>query len=333
MPDLLEFEEPVGVLLKEIEALSMMTRTPERERSIDTLRKRADEIRAEIYANLTPWQRVLVARHPNRPNTLDYVERLFTGWDELHGDRRFADDHAIVTGFARYRGEPVAIVGHQKGRDTKQKIFRNFGYARPEGYRKALRIMEMAQKFSRPILVFIDTPAAYPGVESEERGVAEAIAVNLREMIMLEVPIIVIVCGEGGSGGALGIAIGDRVLMQEFSVYSVIPPEGCAAILWRDPNRKVEAAAALKITAPDMLALGLIDGIVPEPTGGAHNDHDSATALVDQALFTSLSEVAALTVEARLQLRYEKFRRMGEEGSAFVNTEASAVTDGTKLEG
>ena len=198
MPDLLEFEEPIGVLLKEIEALSLMPRTPERERSIDTLRKRADDIRAELYPNLTPWQRVLVARHPNRPNTLDYVERLFTGWDELHGDRRFADDHAIVCGFAEYRGEPVAIVGHQKGSDTKQKIYRNFGYARPEGYRKALRVMQLAQKFSRPIVVFIDTPAAYPGVESEERGVAEAIALNLREMMMLEVPIIVIVLRRRG---------------------------------------------------------------------------------------------------------------------------------------
>jgi acetyl-CoA carboxylase carboxyl transferase subunit alpha len=322
MPDLLEFEEPVGVLLKEIEALSLMPRTPERERSIETLRKRADDIRAELYANLTPWQRVLVARHPNRPNTLDYVERLFTQWDELHGDRRFADDHAIVSGFARYRGEPVAIIGHQKGGDTKQKIFRNFGYARPEGYRKALRVMQLAQKFSRPIIVFIDTPAAYPGVESEERGVAEAIALNLREMMMLEVPIVVLVCGEGGSGGALGIAIGDRVLMQEFSVYSVIPPEGCAAILWRDANRKVEAAAALKITAPDMLALGLIDAVVPEPTGGAHNNPDAATALVDQALSAALIEVAALSVEGRLQARYDKFRKMGEEGTAFVDADA-----------
>src|SRR6185369_11464544 len=286
-----------------------------RERSIDSLRRRADEIRGELYANLTPWQRVLVARHPNRPNTLDYVERLFTGWDELHGDRRFADDHAIVAGLARYRDQPVAVIGHQKGGDTKQKIYRNFGYARPEGYRKALRIMQLAQKFSRPILVFIDTPAAYPGVESEERGVAEAIAYNLREMMMLEVPIVVLVCGEGGSGGALGIAIGDRVLMQEFSVYSVIPPEGCAAILWRDANRKVEAAAALKITAPDLLALGLIDAIVPEPTGGAHNNPDAATALVDQALSAALGDITPLGIEERLNARYEKFRRMGEEGT------------------
>src|SRR5262245_35909762 len=313
MPDLLEFEEPIGVLLKEIEALSLMPRTADRERSIETLRKRADEIRGDIYANLTPWQRVLVARHPNRPNTLDYVERLFTGWEELHGDRRFADDPAIVCGFAEYRGDPVAIVGHQKGRDTKQKIFRNFGYARPEGYRKALRVMRLAQKFRRAIVVFIDTPAAYPGVESEERGVAEAIALNLREMMMLEVPIIVIVCGEGGSGGALGIAIGDRVLMQEFAVYSVIPPEGCAAILWRDANRKVEAAEALKITAPDLVRLGLVDEIIPEPVGGAHNDPAAAGAQVDEALERALVSLMPVPVEARLAARYEKFRRMGRE--------------------
>jgi acetyl-CoA carboxylase carboxyl transferase subunit alpha len=317
--ELLEFEEPVGVLLKEIEALSMLPATPDREREIESLRRRADSIRAEIYATLTPWQRVLVARHPNRPNTLDYVERLFTEFDELHGDRRFADDHAIVTGTALYKGEPIAIVGHQQGRDTKQKIFRNFGYARPEGYRKALRMLQVAQKFGRPVVVFIDTPAAYPGMESEERGVAEAIALNLREMMMVEVPIVVIVCGEGGSGGALGIAVGDRVLMQEFSVYSVIPPEGCAAILWRDANRKIEAAEALKITAPDMLSLGLIDGIIPEPNGGAHNDYDAATALVDQALAQALEELRPLSVPERLDRRYEKFRRMGAEGSAFVD--------------
>jgi acetyl-CoA carboxylase carboxyl transferase subunit alpha len=314
MPELLEFEEPIGVLQKEIEALSMMPRTPARDQSIESLRRRMEEIRGELYANLTPWQRVLVARHSNRPNTLDYVERLFTNFDELHGDRRFADDHAIVAGLAEFNGEPIAVVGHQKGRDTKQKIFRNFGYARPEGYRKALRVMELAHKFSRPLAVFIDTPAAYPGIESEERGVAEAIAVNLREMMMIEVPIIVIVCGEGGSGGALGIAIGDRILMQEYSVYSVIPPEGCAAILWRDANKKVEAATALKMTAPDMLGLGLVDGIIPEPAGGAHNDYEKASALVGQALSVSLAEVSALTVRQRLEARYEKFRRMGDVG-------------------
>jgi acetyl-CoA carboxylase carboxyl transferase subunit alpha len=328
MPDLLEFEEPIGVLLKEIEALSMLPRTAEREKSIESLRARAEEIRSELYANLTPWQRVLVARHPARPSTLDYVERLFTGFDELHGDRRFADDHAIVCGLADYKGQPIAVVGHQKGSDTKQKIFRNFGYARPEGYRKALRVMELAQKFRRPIVVFIDTPAAYPGVESEERGVAEAIALNLREMIMLEVPIVVIVCGEGGSGGALGIAIGDRVLMQEYSVYSVIPPEGCAAILWRDSNRKVDAAAALKITSTDLLELGLIDGVVPEPPGGAHNDYDAATALVDQALAQALTELSPLSVEDLLEARYQKFRRMGREGQAFVDAKPGQASRG-----
>jgi acetyl-CoA carboxylase carboxyl transferase subunit alpha len=324
MPELLEFEEPIGVLQKEIEALSMMPRTPARDQSIESLRRRTEEIRTELFANLTPWQRVLVARHPNRPNTLDYVERLFTNFDELHGDRRFADDHAIVAGLAEFNGAPITVIGHQKGRDTKQKIYRNFGYARPEGYRKALRVMQMAQKFSRPIVIFIDTPAAYPGIESEERGVAEAIAVNLREMMLIEVPIVVIVCGEGGSGGALGIAVGDRILMQEYSVYSVIPPEGCAAILWRDANKKVEAANALKITAPDMLKLGLVDGIVPEPSGGAHNDYEKASALVGQALSTALDDIGTLTIQQRLDARYEKFRRMGDEG--YRDGEAASVS-------
>jgi acetyl-CoA carboxylase carboxyl transferase subunit alpha len=312
--DLLDFEEPIGVLLKEIEALSTLAATEDRDREIARLEKRVDAIRADLYKNLTPWQRVLVARHPGRPTTLDYVEHLFTDFVELHGDRRFADDHAIVTGTALYKNEPVMIVGHQKGSDTKQKIYRNFGYARPDGYRKALRTMELAQKFSRPIICFVDTPAAYPGIESEERGVAEAIALNLREMAMLEVPVIVFVHGEGGSGGALGIAVGDRILMHEFAIYSVIPPEGCAAILWRDPSKKVAAAEALKITAPDLLKLEVIDEIVTEPVGGAHTNPVQAAALVDVALSRALIEVASLDVDARLQARYQKFRKMGSVG-------------------
>ena len=273
----------------------MLPSTADRLRDIGRLQDRITSIRQDLYASLTPWQRVLVARHPARPTTLDYVEQLFTEFVELHGDRRFADDHAVVAGPALYHGAPVMIVGHQKGSDTKQKIYRNFGYARPEGYRKALRAMQMAEKFSRPIICFVDTPAAYPGIESEERGVAEAIALNLREMAVLDVPVIVVVHGEGGSGGALGIAVGDRVLMHEFAIYSVIPPEGCAAILWRDANRKVQAAEALKITAPDLLGLGIIDEIVPEPIGGAHTAPQAAGELLDVALARALAEVSALS--------------------------------------
>ena len=314
MPDLLEFEEPIAILLKEIEALSTLAISADRDREIARLEKRVSAIRGELYKNLTPWQCVQVARHPGRPTTLDYVERLFTDFVELHGDRRFADDHAIVTGTAFYKGAPVMVVGHQKGSDTKQKIYRNFGYARPDGYRKALRTMQLAQKFGRPIISFVDTPAAFPGIESEERGVAEAIALNLREMAMLEVPVIVIVHGEGGSGGALGIAVGDRILMHEFAIYSVIPPEGCAAILWRDSAKKVEAAEALKITAPDLLKLEVIDEIVIEPVGGAHTNPSQAAALLDVALQRSLAEVSALGVQERLDQRYAKFRKMGSVG-------------------
>ncbi len=312
--ELMDFEEPVGVLLKEVEALSMLPATDDRGREIARLERRIESIRADIYSQLAPWQRVQVARHPSRPATLDYVERLFTDFVEIHGDRRFADDHAIVTGFARYKDEPVLIVGHQKGSDTKQKIYRNFGYARPEGYRKALRAMKMAEKFHRSVMCFVDTPAAYPGIESEERGVAEAIALNLREMAVLDVPIIVIVHGEGGSGGALGIAVGDRILMHEFAIYSVIPPEGCAAILWRDANKKVAAAEALKLTAPDLLSLGVIDEIVTEPIGGAHTNPDAAAALLDTALARTLSTVSGLDSATRLDERYAKFRKMGAVG-------------------
>jgi len=316
-PETLDFEEPIAVLLKEIDALGMLPQTDVRDGEIAGLRRRIDQIRGELYGRLTPWQRVQVARHANRPYMLDYVDRLCTEFTELHGDRRFADDAAIVCGFARYKGEPVLVLGHQKGRDTKQKVLRNFGYARPEGYRKALRAMKMAEKFQRPILVFVDTPAAYPGVESEERGIAEAIAFNLREMAVLRVPIVVVVTGEGGSGGALGLAIGDKVLMQEFAVYSVIPPEGCAAILWRDSARKVDAAEALKITAPDLLASRIIDGIIPEPLGGAHQDPDLAAQLLDKAIQKTLAEIVPLTETERLDRRYDKFRQMGRLGVEF----------------
>jgi acetyl-CoA carboxylase carboxyl transferase subunit alpha len=315
----LEFEEPIAAVLKEIEALNQLPRTDALERQIEILRRKLDTVRSEVYASLTPWQRVLVARHPDRPSLEDFIKLLFTSFIEIHGDRRFADDPAIMTGFAEYKGQAVLLVGHVKGRDTKEKIYRNFGYTRPEGYRKALRAMRLAEKFRRPLMVFIDTPAAFPGMESEERGVAEAIAVNLREMMLLDTPIIVLVSGEGGSGGALGIGVGDRVLMQEYAIYSVIPPEGCAAILWRDAAKKVEAAAALKLTAPDLLHAGIIDEIVPEPRGGAHADPAAAARLLDDVLSRVLTEVTALDSDTRLGLRYDKFRHMGRLGVEFVD--------------
>ncbi len=317
--EILEFEEPIAALLKENETLLALPATPARDLALERLQRRIEALRADIYSKLTPWQRVQVARHPNRPSLLDYVETLFTDFIELHGDRRFADDHALIAGFANYHGVPVLLVGHHKGSDTKQKIYRNFGYAKPEGYRKALRAMRLASKFGRPILAFVDTPAAYPGIESEERGIAEAIALNLREMSTMPVPIVVCVTGEGGSGGALGIAIGDRILMQEHAIYSVIPPEGCAAILWRDAGRKVEAAEALKLTAPDLLERGIIDVIVPEPTGGAHTDPARTATLLDARLRTALDEVSQWSDDERVARRYEKFRRMGRLGTDFVD--------------
>jgi acetyl-CoA carboxylase carboxyl transferase subunit alpha len=318
-PETLEFEEPVAALLKEIDALEQLPRTDASVRQIEALRRRVEAARAELYAALTPWQRVLVARHPSRPGMEDICQRLFTGFVEIHGDRRFADDHAIMAGFAEYHGQPVMVVGHVKGGDTKEKIFRNFGYARPEGYRKAIRAMRLAEKFDRPVIVFVDTPAAYPGMESEERGIAEAIASNLRDMMTLDTAVIVVVSGEGGSGGALGIAIGDRILMQEYAIYSVIPPEGCAAILWRDASKKVEAAEALKLTAPDLLKAGLVDEIVREPVGGAHTDPAAAARLLDESLSRALSAVTAVDGPSRLAMRYDKFRSMGRLGVDFVD--------------
>ena len=316
MPD--DFEAPLLALQKRIEELAAFPGDPVKEQEARRLRQELSEKRRSIYAGLTPWQKTQVARHPNRPYTLDYVGALFTDFTELHGDRRFGDDPALVTGFARYKDRAVAVVGHQKGRDTKQKIYRNFGMPKPEGYRKALRIMQLAAKFGRPIISFVDTPGAYPGLDAEERGQAEAIAYNLREMARLPTPIIVNVTGEGGSGGALAVAVGDRVNMLEHSIYSVITPEGCAAILWRDAGRAEEAATAMKITAPDLKGFGLVDEIVPEPLGGAHADPDAQFASLDRILDAQLRDLSAMPLVELVDGRYEKFRRMGKLGTEFI---------------
>jgi acetyl-CoA carboxylase carboxyl transferase subunit alpha len=283
---------------------------------MDEIHRRLQESdAANLTADSTPataWDRVKFARHPNRPYTLDFIELLFSDFIEIHGDRRFGDDPAIVAGFARFDGEPCVVIGHQKGRTTKQRQERNFGMPLPEGYRKALRVMKQAEKFSRPIFSFIDTPGAYPGIDAEERGQAEAIAYSLREMAKLRVPVIVTVTGEGGSGGALAIGVGDQVLMLENSIYSVISPEGCASILWRDAAFAEQAARALRLTAPDLLEFGLIDHIVPEPAGGAHTDHKETAELLGKVLREALASVRDLPVEDRIGRRYQKFRRMGE---------------------
>jgi acetyl-CoA carboxylase carboxyl transferase subunit alpha len=257
------------------------------------------------------WQRVQLARHPKRPHTLDYIERVFTGFEEIHGDRLYGDDAAIVCGSAFFEGRPVMIVGEQKGRDTKQKLFRNFGMPKPEGYRKAIRVMQLAAKFGRPIVTFLDTPGAYPGIDAEERGQAEAIARNLREMSRLATPVICICIGEGGSGGALALGVGNQVFLLENAVYSVISPESCAAIIYRDAARAEEAAAALKLTAPDLFALGIIDGIIPEPPEGAHTDPDAAAAFLRETLRASLDQLQAMTPDELVEQRYAKFRQMG----------------------
>jgi acetyl-CoA carboxylase carboxyl transferase subunit alpha len=279
---------------------------------IDRIRHEVEQLKRDFYAHLDSWQRLQLARHPQRPYTDDYIRLLFDDFSEIHGDRNFADDPAMITGMARFHGRPVLIVGSQKGRDTKQRLARNFGQAKPEGYRKALRAMRLAAKFGRPIFVFVDTPGAYPGIDAEERGQAEAIAHNIREMSRLPVPILISITGEGGSGGALAIAIGDRVFMLENSVYSVISPEGCASIMWRDSTKAEIAAQALKITAPDLLELKLIDEIVPEPEGGAHTDHAAAARLLDTVLACALDELLQLSPAKLLDQRYDKFRNMGQ---------------------
>src|SRR5438477_7017356 len=268
----------------------------------------------------TAFERVQLARHPERPHTLDFVERLFEDFVEVHGDRRYADDPAIICGFGRFHGMPVAVVGHQKGRDTKQRQFRNFGMPKPEGYRKSIRVMKLGEKFERPIFCFIDTPGAYPGIDAEERGQAEAIAYNLREMVKLGIPVIVTVIGEGGSGGALAIGVGDQVLMLENAIYSVISPEGCAAILWKDSAQAARAAEELRLTAEDLKHEGIVDQVIKEPKGGAQNSHDEAARLLDAALSSRLAESSTHSVEERLTRRYQKLRQLGKWGTADSNS-------------
>ena len=280
-------------------------------RQIEELRQRVDALKREM-AHREAWIKTELARHPQRPYLLDYVERIFTDFSEIHGDRRFADDPAMICGMARFHGEDVMLIGTQKGRDTKQKVYRNFGLPNPEGYRKALRAMHLAEKYQRPIFTFVDVTGANPGLGAEERGQAEAIALNLREMARLQVPIVTIITGEGGSGGALAIAVSDRVLMMENAIYSVISPEGCASIMWRDSAKKELAAEALRITAPDLRELGCIDSIVPEPEGGAHTDHDAAAKLVDESLLKNLSELKSLPVNDLVAGRYDKFRKVAQ---------------------
>ncbi len=280
-------------------------------RQLKELHEKVGGLRRTITSQQNAWEKTELARHAQRPYTLDYVERLFTDWSEIHGDRGFSDDAAIVCGMARFHGEDICVVGTQKGRDAKQRVYRNFGMPNPEGYRKAIRVMQFAEKFKRPIFTFVDTPGAYPGLGAEERGQAEAIAYNLREMARLKVPIIVTITGEGGSGGALAIAIGDRVLMMENSIYSVISPEGCASIMWRDATKRELAAEAMKITAKDLTGMNLVDDVIPEPPGGAHHDWDGAARLLDEKLQWHLSELKRRSPEELVRTRYDKFREMG----------------------
>ena len=299
-------------LEKEVEELRRLAESDLPGSELERLRREVTQLKREFYEHLGPWQRAQLARHPQRPYPLDFIRLLFTDFVELHGDRGFGDDKAIVAGFAKFHGRPIAVVGHQKGRDTKQRLLRNFGQPKPEGYRKALRIMQLAAKFQRPVVCLVDTQGAYPGIDAEERGQAEAIARNLREMARLPTPVVVTVTGEGGSGGALAIAVGDRVNILENAFYSVISPEGCAAIMWRDAAKAETAAAALRITARDLRDLGLVDEIVPEPEGGAHEDHEAAAQLLDPVLERNLVELSAIAPRELLSARYEKFRRMGQ---------------------
>lgn len=305
------FEEPLVELRRRLEELEGYPEGSGHKKEIAELREQLQKETEAIYGRLSRWQKTLVARHPDRPHTLDYVERLVDDWVELHGDRSFADDPAIVAGLGRFRGRSVAIVGHQKGRGTRDRIHRNFGQPRPEGYRKALRVMKLAERFGLPVVSLVDTPGAYPGIGAEERGQAEAIARNLIEMAQLRVPIVVAITGEGGSGGALALGVGDRVLICEYATYSVISPEGCAAILWKDQEKKADAAEAMRLTAPDLLELGVVDELIPEPLGGAHTDVEAASRMVGEAIESALAPLEELPVDELLERRHRKFRAMG----------------------
>jgi len=311
MPEELEFAKPLLELENRIAELRASSDPLAARDEIAALEERLRRLQQRTYASLTPWQRTQLARHPKRPHTLDYFRLLLEDFVELHGDRLYGDDKAIVGGLARFEGESVVVVGHQKGRDTRENLARNFGMPHPEGYRKALRLMKLAEKFSKPLFTFIDTPGAYPGLGAEERGQAEAIARNLREMAGLRTPVIAVVTGEGGSGGALAIGVADRVLMLEYAIYSVISPEGCAAILWGDAAKAAEAAELLRLTAPDLQRLRVIDGIVPEPVGGAHRNWEETAAALRQALRDHLWELKGKTPDQLLSARYEKFRKIG----------------------
>ena len=314
----LDFERPILELQTKIQELKQLAQDERADfaTEIARLERKVARLQDEVFSNLTAWQRAQIARHPGRPYSLDYIRLMLTDFLELHGDRGYADDRAIVAGLARLDGMPLAVLGQQKGRDTREKLARNFAMAHPEGYRKALRVMQLAEKFRRPILTLVDTPGAYPGIGAEERGQAEAIARNLREMAHLAVPIVVVVVGEGGSGGALGLAVGDRILMLEYAIYSVISPEGCASILWRDPAKAPEAAAAMRITARDLQQFGLIDSIVTEPVGGAHRNHSEMIATLKAAVVPAFQELRQVPADVLMEQRYQKFRRMGvfEEG-------------------
>ena len=333
----LDFERPISELQKKIDELEKLSKSSQIDVSdeLKALTAKLTKMTKDIYSHLSPWQRIQLSRHPERPYTLDYIANLFSEFTELSGDRRFGDDHAVVGGFALFRGEPVMVIGTQKGRDMKSNVFRNFGWPSPEGYRKAMRLMFLADKANVPVITFIDTPGAYPGVASEERHIAEAIAVNLRDMFSLRVPVISIIIGEGGSGGAIGLGVGNRLLVMENAYYSVITPEGCAAILWKDRKFAPQAADALQLTADRLLELGVADQIIKEPFGGAHRDYAKAAEFVGKALHTNLTSLGKLSGEELRSQRYEKFRLIGyfqEKNSAKKEKVSAAAADGDKTE-